>query len=279
MARERCFQELMSPEQLKAWKEKPPRSDFKPSILETYRTDAVLVRSYTPACAGTVSKGAKILNKPSRRSLNRLVFLLNNCDIPMRSMLTITIQKDVEQKNSVEFHIATLKAALQKLRRDGCGQYVWVREYQEKYKTVHWHIFTDMVVGDVGGEVNTLLSRSWSSWMVNRYEKAWCPAKHAQHMRFGDGKEFKGCCRFEVLHGEAGGQYAGKEGSKRHQKEPPERWKGAGAWWRGSRGITCTPTGTKKVNGARLEAATVKIKGEEFEVPYRVQFNRGQPPS
>ena len=253
------------------------RSKIKFSTLLTYRTDAVLLRSYKPACAGTVttSKGT-VGGRPSRRSLQRLVFVLNNCDIPMSSMLTITMRDQVCFRNTVAFHRETIRLACQRLRDTGCGQYCWVREFQSGGR-VHWHIFTDDKIEGPGGSIDRENSKAWSRWLVNRCKKkGWCNAESERLMMADSYDGFIGCCRLEKLKGpDAGGRYAGKEGSKRYQKLAPKRWRNGGAWWRCSYSVTCTPTGEKKIHGRYLQKTTVEIDGQEREVPHRIQFGKG----
>ena len=246
--------------------------------VQQYRTDAVVVsRSWKPACAHQATQRGRIGGRPSAKSLNNLVFKLNNCDVPMQSMITITMADEVSRRNSVEFHQATLKAALQKLRRDGVNQYCWVREFQ-KNGSVHWHIFTDLVVG-AAGEVNRELSTLWQWWMVDRYRQGWINQRCIDDMTSPGKDGFVGCIRVEQLHGDIGGRYAGKEGSKRFQKIAPKRWRDGGAWWRASRNVQCTPEGIKRLSVEALEHAEIKINGKTRHIPYRVQFNRGTNPT
>lgn len=246
--------------------------------VQQYRTDAVVVsRSWTPACAHVESKRGRVGGRPSKRSLNNLVFKLNNCDVPMQSMFTITMQDQVSRRNSVEFHQGTLAAALQKMRRDGISQYCWVREFQEN-RSVHWHVFTDLKV-ERSGKINHKLSSRWSQWMVDRYRQGWISDDAAQKMVTPSHDGFVGCVRVEQLKGDAGGRYAGKEGSKRFQKRAPKRWKHGGNWWYPSRNIKCTPLGIKRLSVEALEHAEVKINGKTRNIPFRVQFNKGTRPN
>ena len=211
------------------------------------------------------------------KSLNRLVFLLNNCDIPMKSMLTITMPPPVFENNTIPFHLATLKAALQKLRRDGVNQYTWVREFQEN-DSIHWHVFTDLDVA-APGEVNRELSKHWCRWMIGRYSREWIDDECSKNM-ITDGKDgFVGCCRFEQLRGDAGGRYAGKEGSKRFQKKAESGWEHVGRWWGNSRNMKCTEGDIKRLSVEALEHAEVKINGKTRHIPYRVQFGKGSRPN
>lgn len=253
------------------------KPSFKASTLITYRNDAVLQRSYRPACAGTVTASCGTVgSRPSKRSLQRLVFILNNCDVPMQSMLTITMQKEVSRRNSVSVHRKTLSLALQRLRDTGVDQYVWVREFQEKTRSVHWHIFVDSKVSSKKGGVNKDLSKRWSRWMVNRYQRSgWCSDSAAHKMMMDAQDGFVGCCRFERLRKDAAGSYAGKEGSKRFQKRAPKRWQSGGRWWAASQTVVCTPTGTKKVSSERLSQATIRINGKEFTTAHKIQFGMG----
>jgi len=246
--------------------------------VQQYRTDAVVVsRSWTPACAHVESKRGRVGGRPSKRSLNNLVFKLNNCDVPMQSMFTVTMTPQVSRRNSVDFHQATLAACLQKMRREGIGQYCWVREFQEN-RSVHWHIFTDLVVS-TSGNVNKDMSSHWSHWMVDRCRQGWINERDALKMVSPSWDGFAGCVRVEQLIGNAGGRYAGKEGSKRFQKVAPKRWKHGGNWWYPSRNIKCTPIGLKRLSVEALEHAEVKINGKTRHIPYRVQFNKGTNPN
>lgn len=255
----------------------PNRKSLKTMDLEQYRTDAVVVsRSWKPACASQPSERGRVGGRPSMKSLNRLVFLLNNCDVPMQSMFTITMADEVSKRNSVEFHRGTLKAALEKMRRDGVNQYTWVREFQGN-GSVHWHVFTDLKVG-LAGAVNEKLSNHWSHWMVDRYRQGWINARCALNMTNKSRDGFVGCVRVEQLHGDIGGRYAGKEGSKRFQKIAPKRWRHGGRWWGNSRSMVCTPNGVKRLAVESLEHAEIKINGKTRHIPYRVQFNKGTRP-
>lgn len=258
-------------------KRKSLRSGIKLSTLVTYRTDAVLVRSYKPACAGTITKEkGTIGGKPSKRSLQRLVFLLNNCDVPMTAMLTITMRDVVCHRNTVAFHRKTIRLACQRLRDNGVNQYCWVREFQGNGR-VHWHIFTDQNCNANAKGIDYDESKRWSRWLVNRCKRyGWCNDESARKMMADSYDGFVGCCRLERLKSDAGGRYAGKEGAKRYQKVAPKRWTNGGAWWRASMNVKCTPTGERKINGRYLEAATVKINGKEIDVPHRIQFNKGK---
>ena len=246
--------------------------------VQQYRTDAVVVsRSWKPACAHQPTERGCVGGRPSKKSLNRLVFLLNNCDIPMQSMFTITMSDEVSRRNSVEFHQSTLKAALQKMRRDGITQYTWVREFQRN-GSVHWHVFTDLWVA-APGVVNEELSSIWSHWMVDRYRDGWINARCALNMTNSSRGGFVGCVRVEQLHGDIGGRYAGKEGSKRFQKIAPARWANGGRWWGNSRNMNCTAGNIKRLSVEALEHAEVKINGKTRHIPYRVQFNKGSNPT
>lgn len=252
------------------------KSTFKPTTLICYRTDAVVKRSYKPTCAGQNEvKRGKVGAAPSRRSLNNLVFLLNNCDKPMRSMLTLTMADQVSQRNSVEFHNKTLKLALQRLRDLGNEQYCWIREFQNN-GSVHWHIFTSLNAMSRPGAISKRKSKEWSDWLTRRYVKhGWCNPRCEYNMTHAAQDGFVGCCRFEQLRGNEAGRYAGKEGSKRFQKKARGKWKNAGCWWYASRNVKCTPICERKFNGDKLAQAKVTINGVEQEIAYRLQYNLG----
>lgn len=248
------------------------------TCLVRYRTDAVVKRSYTPGCAGTVtrSKGS-VVGVPGHRSLQRLCFMLNNCDTPMATMLTLTMSSQVHRNNPPSLHKRCLKAALQRLRyRKESTQYCWVREHQEN-GSVHWHIFTDAATTSPG-QVDELESDYWRQWLVNYYVKNGNISERSRHyMRHGNGSDFKGCCRFERLLTSAAGRYAGKEGAKRYQKIAPKKWRRSGcAWWRCSGNVRCTPLDSIEVHPSKLDGVKINLDADrEVEVLFRVQRNKG----
>lgn len=266
--------------------------------LVCFRTDAVYVREgWTPKCAGTVTEGKEIGGKPSRRSLQNLVFLLNNSDDLSRCMVTLTVHPWVEAAFSVVVHKRALEAYLQFSRRRGWGQYVWVREFQS-IGSVHWHVFHSFeckASGDdaVGAEVDLELSKEVSLWWAEYYGKktscercgvgafADCEAlggecgRALRRMSASRSRDFVGACRVESLRDSAAGRYAGKEGAKRFQKEAPAKWQKAGAWWRGSRGIKCTPTKQVMVPFETLASSVIEVNGLVIDNVWRLQFSRG----
>lgn len=244
--------------------------------LECYRNDAVVVRSWRPDAALKAERTdrGKIGSLPSSASLKRLIFILNNADVGFCSMLTLTMTPKVNLTHSVDDHRKSIKAVCQRLRRDHVQAYCWVREFQSN-GSVHWHVFTDLHVGQPG-DINRFESNDWSRWWAEYWRKKNASLECVRKMIHGNGKEFQ-CCRFEQLKTNAGGRYAAKEGAKRFQKVPPRRWrKNGGAWWRASRGLTCTPIKTIEVSGDSLQWATVKRPdGTELDVPLKLQFSRG----
>lgn len=270
--------ELMSAEQLAEYRAAGSPQDLSLSTIDVYRTDAVLVRSYKPACAGSDAGRGKIGAAPSPRSLQRLVFLLNNSDVPFLSMFTFTMTPHCSRTNSVDRHRAMLRNILQRLRDHGVGQYCWVREFQGN-ASVHWHVFTDKHVGKPG-EVNNDLTDEWSHWFATSYYRGKTETEAAKASRYrmihGNGADFRGCCRVEQLRSHAAGRYAGKEGAKRFQKRSPERWRNGGAWWRPSRNVKCTPIKTVSVYPSTIKESSVTLPdGRILSVPNKIQFCRG----
>ena len=250
---------------------------FKPVTLVRYRTDAVVQRSYTPVCAGqTDTVRGRVGAAPSRRSLNNLVFCLNNCDVPMKSMFTVTMSYRTHLVNSVAFHRKSLSLTIQRLRDTGVNQYLWVREFQEN-QSVHWHVFTDLNVMSKPGAVSKRKSREWSLWFAKSIRRrGWITNGCFHRMTTPSVDGFEGCIRVEQLKGSEAGRYAGKEGSKRFQKDAPPRWVRGGSWWDKSRNIKCTPIDEVKVNGDKLSQATIEINGCETKIAHRLQYNRGR---
>lgn len=240
--------------------------------VDVYRTDAVVIRKTAPKTPiDLVDKKRGLIGiVPSRESLRRLIFVLNNADEPFVSMITCTHTDHCDRIHSVEEHRKVKANLLNKLRRDNWGKFVWVREFQAN-RSVHWHIFTTLHVG-LPGEVNHELSVELSRWYASAYRKIRAPKRDYLKMIHGDGKGFR-CCRVEMLRSDAGGRYAAKEGAKRFQKEPPPRWvEGGGAWWRGTRDILITKLRTEKVMACDLHHNKVKIDDYELEFPAKLQY-------
>lgn len=269
----RPFWELMNDEQKAEYLARKRPVKRLTSEMAIYRTDAVLIRSYKPVCAGMVTESAAIGSVPSRRSIARLIFVLNNSDTPMRTMLTFTMTPEVNQA-SVKDHRSIFKRALQHLRDRNASDYVWVREFQEN-GSLHWHIFAAFECTPSDGDIDVSETRHWSDWFCKQYERL-LPDCDYSFMRSGDGNGFYGCVRVELLRTSAAGRYAGKEGGKRMQKMPPEKWQdGGGAWWRNSKGVKCTERKRITVPISEVDAAKVIVNGKAIDVPYRVQFNVG----
>ena len=247
--------------------------------LVRYRVDSVINRSYTPVCAGTVTRGhGTVTGTPSQRSLNSLCFVLNNSDVRFETMITATMTPAVHRNNSIDVHKRALKAMLERLRRETeSTQYCWVREHQGN-GSVHWHVFTDAVT-EVEGRIDYERTKDWSKWFAKFYRKVGrVSGKDFYYMVNGDGSgEFLGCTQYERLETDAPGRYAGKEGSKRFQKLSPTKWRRSGcAWWRCSGNVKCTPIDTvlcspKDLSGVMI----VNDQGSEFEVLFKVQRNKG----
>lgn len=264
--------------------------DDKPKRAQVtvYRTDAVVNRrSWTPACAGTVGERGKIGAAPSSRSLRNLVFTLNNCDVPMRSMLTLTMSPLCHQLAEPGMHRKAFKLALQRLRDTGIRHWVWVREFQSN-GSVHWHVFTERSVAKPG-DVNEDMTRDWIDYWSSLYwdrihkytgnVKAFAAKlkRSRWHMENGNGGDFRGCCRFEELKTEAAGRYASKEGAKRFQKIAPGDWMlEGGGWWRAARCVECTPIKTAYVNADSLSTQSVTIgNGNKIDVAMKLQYSLG----
>lgn len=265
--------------------EKDPKNQEKPtSAIDKYRNDALVVRSYKTTRNVVPPSDNRCKGKPSAESLRNLVFLLNNCDVPMTGMTTLTLGSDVSMAMSVAEHKQYLKAALTKLMRlKSVTQYCWVREFT-KIGTPHWHVFHDMDFGDCSAldadGVDWCQSSTWSAWAANyiwkKIDRLPHLLKQIGYMSEGNGIDHTGCVRIEKLRSEAAGRYAGKEGAKRFQKEAlHERWRLGGLWWKPSKNVKCTPVQRIQVRTSSLKQAKVNIGDREILVPYRLQFDRG----
>ena len=251
----------------------------KTMAIDKFRNDAVVIRTYKTTRKVVPPTEHRVGGKPSRKSLNKLVFKLNNCDIPMTTMHTLTIHKRVAKFILPEQGKVLLHASLQRLRRSGATQYVWVREFTKK-GSVHWHIFSDYQTKGKT-EIDRDESILWSLWFaktVRRVTGDMVGLDYAyQLMANGNGKDFLGCVRVERLRDDAAGRYAGKEGAKRFQKVAPVGWELGGRWWGASRSVTCTPLSRVQVRVSSLKSAEVEMKdGSIIQVPYKNQFGRGK---
>jgi hypothetical protein len=189
-------------------------------------------------------------------------------------MVTATMTDGCEAAHTVEQHCRARATFVRKLKRDyGADQSVWVREFQSN-GSVHWHIFLAIDVA-ASGAVNEQMTRDLSAWWAEYYGHMNATARDVKFMKHGDGRDFLGSVRVEQLREDAAGRYAGKEGAKRFQKLAPPKWKQGGAWWRGSRGLTCTPLFEAMVPASRIAKTLVEIKGNTEEVAYRMQYCLG----
>ena len=246
--------------------------------IDKYRTDAVVIRSYKSTRTVVPPSDNTIGGKPSKKSLSRLVFLLNNCDVPMVSMHTLTFQLRVAKILMPETSSAMLKDALRKLRKAGGKNYVWVREFTEK-GAVHYHIFSDYEQSS-NLEVDVSESKKWSSWWakMTRRRTGDLVGLDNQYrlMEVGNGLDFYGSVQVERLRSDAAGRYAGKEGAKRFQKIAPPGWEKAGRWWANNRGLKCTPLDRLQVRTSSLKSSMVTLaNGTCIDVPFKNQFGRG----
>lgn len=246
--------------------------------IDKYRNDAVVIRSYKTTRVVVPPTDHTIGGTPSKKSLSRLVFLLNNCDVPMVTMHTLTFQLRVAKILTPEVAKLMLKEALRKLRREGGTNYVWVREFTKK-GAVHYHVFSDFVQQSED-EVDAELSKKWSKWWgrLARRRTGNLIGLDEQYrlMEVGNGKDFLGSVRIERLRDSAAGRYAGKEGAKRFQKVAPAGWSKAGRWWANSQSLTCTPLRRVQVRVSSLKSSNVTLPdGTCLDVPFKNQFGRG----
>ena len=211
--------------------------------IDKYRNDAVVVRSYKTTRTVVPPSDHTVGGKPSKKSLSRLVFILNNCDVPMTSMHTLTFQIRVAKILMPEVANGMLKDALRRLRKEGGSNYVWVREFTKK-GAVHYHVFSDYLQKSAD-EIDVEQSKEWSRWWarMTRRRTGDLVGLDEQYrlMEVGNGRDFLGCVRVERLRNDAAGRYAGKEGAKRFQKVAPSGWENAGRWWANNQSLKCTP--------------------------------------
>ena len=246
--------------------------------IDKYRTDAVVVRTYKSTRKVVPPSDHTIGGIPSKKSLANLVFLLNNCDVPMSSMHTLTYQLRVSKFITPTIATGMLEDALRKLRKSGGKNYVWVREFTKK-GAVHFHIFSDYKQTS-NDEVDKAESKRWSKWWarMTRRRTGDIMGLDRQYalMELGNGRDFIGCVRVERLRDDAAGRYAGKEGAKRFQKIAPEGWTRAGRWWANNRALKCTPVDRIQVRTSSLKSSNVTLPdGTVLDVPFKNQYGRG----
>ena len=247
--------------------------------IEKYRNDAVVVRSYKTTRTVVPPSDHTIGGCPSKKSLSRLVFILNNCDVPMTSMHTLTYQLRVAKILMPEVASGMLKDALRRLRKEGGSNYVWVREFTKK-GAVHYHIFSDYKQKSKS-EVDVDQSKKWSRWWARmtrrRTGDLFGLDEQYRLMETGNGRDFLGCVQVERLRDDAAGRYAGKEGAKRFQKVAPNGWERAGRWWANSQSLKCAPLGRVQVRTSSLKSSNVMLPdGTCLDVPFKNQFGRGK---
>ena len=247
--------------------------------VDKYRNDAIVVRSYKSNRTVVPPSDHRVKGMPSKTSLSNLVFLLNNCDVPMASMHTLTYQLRVAKILTPDVASGMLQDALRRLRKEGGKNYVWVREFTKK-GAVHYHIFSDFVQQSED-EVDLDLSRKWSRWWarMTRRRTGDLVGLDEQYrlMEVGNGSDFIGCVRVERLRSDAAGRYAGKEGAKRFQKMAPPGWEIAGRWWANNQSLKCTPLRRVQVRTSSLKSSIVKLpNGDSLDVPFKNQFGRGR---
>lgn len=236
-----------------------------------YRSDVVV---HAEARGGNPDIGSEkrgiIRGIPTRDSLRRMIFTLNNCDSPMQSMLTVTHTDRAERDHDVMDLIEGRRAVIRFAKKTGAKQIIWVREFQ-KNASVHWHIFTDFVVGspgDINHELGMKVTRHYADHLRRKKLSSSCWRK----MIHGDGKGFR-CCRWEQLKdAAAGGRYCGKEGAKRFQKMPPPKWWEGGGWWRATANVTVTPITTGRVRACDIAWSEIMIDDSSIDVPCKLQY-------
>ena len=247
--------------------------------IDKYRNDAIVVRTYKTTRTVVPPTDHTVGGKPSKKSLSRLVFILNNCDVPMSSMHTLTFQLRVAKILLPEVASGMLKDALRRLRTEGGKNYVWVREFTKK-GAVHYHVFSDYQQKSKD-EVDVVQSKKWSRWWgrMTRRRTGNLIGLDEQYrlMEVGNGKDFLGCVRVERLRHDAAGRYAGKEGAKRFQKVAPAGWENAGRWWANNQSLKCTPLRRVQVRTSSLKSSNVTLpNGKCLDVPFKNQFGRGK---
>ena len=247
--------------------------------IDKYRNDAVVVRTYKTTRKVVPPNDHTIGGKPSKKSLSRLVFLLNNCDVPMKSMHTLTFQLRVAKILMPEVAVGMLKDALKRLRKEGGKNYVWVREFTEN-GAVHYHIFSDYEQKAIS-EIDEAQSRKWSIWWARMTRRRTGDLvgldKQYRLMETGNKRDFLGCVQIERLRDSAAGRYAGKEGAKRFQKIAPPGWESSGRWWANNQGLSCTPIRRCQVRTSSLKSSNVTLPdGRCLDVPFKNQFGRGK---
>lgn len=236
-----------------------------------YRSDVVV---HAPSRGGNAEIGSEkrgvIRGIPTRESLRRMIFTLNNCDDPMVSMLTVTHSDRAERDHDVKDLVEGRRSVIRCAKKMGASKIIWVREFQAN-ASVHWHIFTNRSVGEPG-DINHGLGRKVSRHYADHLRRKNLSSECWRNMVHGDGKGFR-CCRWEqLMDANAGGRYCGKEGAKRFQKEPPPKWIQSGGWWRATSNVTVTPITTGRVRACDIAWSEIMIDDSSIDVPCKLQY-------
>lgn len=237
-----------------------PSSTLYARKLKVYRTDVVVeYGSRTDPPEPDAARRASV-TELSRKSLQRLVFTVQNTDIEFMGMITLTYPA-VYPENGREAK-RHLNRFLSWLRSVDCGAYVWFLEFQKR-GAPHFHILTERDMSDRKGDI----SARWYAAVGSNDEKHLRAGTRAEAIRETDGAR----------------RYAAKYGAKRDQKTVPARFSDVGRFWGCSRAVKPVMRqefdvyGSEPADIARVLSAVGWQYSERLkELPLSVLYNAGK---
>lgn len=183
----------------------------------------------------------KNITELSRKSLQNLVFLVQNTDVEFEGMITLTYPSEYPQSGEeIKRH---LNRFLSWIRSGYCMRYVWFLEFQKR-GAPHFHILTE---GDMSPH-KTAVSEAWYRAVGSNDIK---------HLRAGT--------RTEKIRQSGGARnYAAKYGAKKEQKLVPPQFANVGRFWGASRGVKPVPVKSVDVYDMQTVIDTLDSAGWEY---------------
>lgn len=169
----------------------------------------------------------------SKRSLIRLMFLMQCTEVNFSSMLTLTYPKHFPTDGEIVKQ--DLGAMVQKIRRAG-WEYLWFLEFQKR-GAPHIHIILD--VSSISPRIRVDFGLYWTTRIaLSDWYRQRCPVEHYEHEVLKMAKFNVHHSVFQLITHEAGARnYVTKYASKERQKKVPREYRNVGRFWGSSRSI------------------------------------------
>lgn len=213
-------------------------------------------------CRGTIQSDIPkrgTIKMISRKSLIRLMAMMQATDVKFWSMLTLTYPRFFpDNGHQVK---QDLNALLQKYRRDALGNYVWFYEFQER-GAPHIHILSE--VGVITPAMRVIYGLYWTERIATAvwFEKK-CPEKDYNREVLKIAKVACHPASWERLKNTDGGRnYVMKYAAKEKQKTVPVQFRDVGRNWGASREVMPP----KKVIDVTAEELYEYLDREGYEV-------------